>query len=424
MPTPQPTDQEAFSQTMDQSITGQQLIQQPVTQDVFSQTMAQPIPEQQAIQQPDQFNQDDIILVGSPAPNQEKTKKLIIAVFSALVVIALAAILIIALLPKDNKISLERVRSFCNNHNLTVTEADAETFGQGGAAGLECKSSNNEDDSDLKISFVQYEDSDNVSLNISSIILNGGTKLDDSDNYKKYYGGFGNNIYYMICSDASCILVMSSNDNDARQAIVDLGYPNRNWPTEEEQQSSHSDSSLTKAQRDTVRRNDMSRLDTSLVQYQTNHGNQSNNLPNVEVPSVWQAPTDGTFGPNGCGINVACQFVRDYMNTGSFENDGKENSFKDPDGIPYSLVITPNWSEGVITAGASNDTSKLDVGESMNGEQTYTIKDNGGDAFDAHTIYVIPGGRCIGSGVTASTKRHFAIMYRLESSGIYCIDDQ
>ncbi len=182
---------------------------------------------------------------------------------------------------------------------------------------------------------------------------------------------------------------------------------------------------LQRSQRDTQRRNDMSRVDTSLVQYQTNHSNLTNNLPDPGGSAkVWPAPTDNTFGTSGCSGNIACEFIRDYMNTGSSENDGKPNNFADPNGTPYSLVITPNWDGGAKTTGAKNGTSKLDVGEIVDGVQTYTIKDDGGNAFDAYTVYIVPGGRCIGSGVTSSTKRHFAILYRLEGAGTYCIDDQ
>ena len=181
---------------------------------------------------------------------------------------------------------------------------------------------------------------------------------------------------------------------------------------------------LQRSQRDTQRRNDMSRVDTSLVQYQTNHSNQTDNLPNPGDSSVaWTAPSDNTFG-DGCVGNIACEFIRDYMNTGSSENDGKANNFADPNGTPYSLVITPNWGDGIKADGANNGTSQLTIGETVNGEQTYTIKDNGGNAFDAYTIYIVPGGRCVGSGVVNSTKRHFAILYRLEGAGTYCIDDQ
>ena len=180
---------------------------------------------------------------------------------------------------------------------------------------------------------------------------------------------------------------------------------------------------LQRSQRDTQRRNDMSRVDTSLVQYQTNHSNQSSNLPDVSEASVWPAPSDNTFGSGGCGTNVACQFIRDYMNTGSSENDGKANNFEDPNGTPYSLVITPNWSDNIDASGAKNGNSKLALVSGTNDQ--YTIQDDGGKpAFDSYTIYIIPGGRCVGDAVTKSTKRHFAVLYRLEGAGNYCIDDQ
>ena len=180
---------------------------------------------------------------------------------------------------------------------------------------------------------------------------------------------------------------------------------------------------LQRSQRDTQRRNDMSRVDTSLVQYQTNHSNQSSNLPDVSAASVWQAPSDNTFGSSGCGTSVACQFIRDYMNTGSSENDGKANNFEDPNGTPYSLVITPNWSDNINASNAENGSSKLALVSGTTDQ--YTIQDkDGSNAFDSYTIYIIPGGRCVGDAVTQSTKRHFAVLYRLEGAGNYCIDDQ
>ena len=183
---------------------------------------------------------------------------------------------------------------------------------------------------------------------------------------------------------------------------------------------------LQRSQRDTQRRNDMSRVDTSLVQYQTNHSNQNPNLPTVSTAVTWVPPTGANAGKfmvgstDGCGSNKACEFIRDYMNTGSSENDGKPNNFEDPDGISYSLTITPNW--GVVDAAAvtTGTTSQL----TANSDGNYTITNNSGNAYDAHMIYIIPGGRCVGDTVTSSTKNHFAILYRLEGAGTYCIDDQ
>lgn len=174
---------------------------------------------------------------------------------------------------------------------------------------------------------------------------------------------------------------------------------------------------LQRSQRDTQRRNDMSRVDTSLVQYQTNHSNQNPNLPKA---GKWKANGDGTFGSD-CTGNTACEFIRDYMNTGSSENDGKANNFEDPEGVPYSLVITENWAE---TAPAPDSITGTKSKLKTNGEGNYTIQDEGGNSFDDHVIYIIPGGRCVGDAATSSTKRHFAILYRLEGAGNYCIDDQ
>lgn len=191
---------------------------------------------------------------------------------------------------------------------------------------------------------------------------------------------------------------------------------------------------LQRSQRDTQRRNDMSRVDTSLVQYQTNHSNLSVNLPDIKDEAFvsWTAPVDNTFdGETGCGSNQACQFIRDYMNTGSSENDGKTNSFEDPDGTPYSMVITRNWGlyapENVSYKPAQNK-GVAEAKSSLSGDTTngFTIVNagDGSNAYDAHVIYVVPGGRCTGDKVVASTKRHFAILYRLEGAGTYCIDDQ
>ncbi|MBR3228979.1 type II secretion system protein [Candidatus Saccharibacteria bacterium] len=179
---------------------------------------------------------------------------------------------------------------------------------------------------------------------------------------------------------------------------------------------------LQRSQRDTARRNDMSRVDTSLVQYQTNHSNQAVNLPSE---GSWASFDDGSFG-DGCTSNSACAFIRDYMNTGSSENDGKPNNFEDPDGTAYSLVITKNWADGVDAASGPNmrDTNQSHSKLGKNADENYTIVDDGGSSYDDHVIYIIPGGRCVGDAATPSTKRHFAILYRLEGAGTYCIDDQ
>ena len=170
---------------------------------------------------------------------------------------------------------------------------------------------------------------------------------------------------------------------------------------------------LQRSQRDTQRRNDMSRVDTSLVQYQTNNSSAANNLP--EGPSFWKGA--GDYG-DGCGTNAACNFIQRYMNSGS---DSKVNTFEDPDGVYYSLYITKNFAKdgGTSDISVNGGDQGYNIGSGQTGG-SYTVKSE----FDQHIIYIIPGGQCAGEDVVQSTKRHFAILYRLEGAGVYCIDDQ
>ena len=179
---------------------------------------------------------------------------------------------------------------------------------------------------------------------------------------------------------------------------------------------------LQRSQRDTARRNDMSRVDTSLVQWQTNHSTGSNNLPDAGNSAVtW--PGDGVNGDTlpSTGCNLACEFVRDYMNSGSAETD-KVNEFQDPNGVPYAVTITPNWAiknQLIVNQYTRNGATSTLSGDDTNG---YTI--TGNDPFSTYRVYIVPGGKCKGSNVVKSEKRHFAILYRLEGAGTYCIDDQ
>ncbi len=182
---------------------------------------------------------------------------------------------------------------------------------------------------------------------------------------------------------------------------------------------------LQRSQRDTQRRNDMSRVDTALVQYQTNHTTGSN-ITSLPGAGRWAGNT--VFPTSSCPGNTACTFVREYMNSGSGTTN--DNEFIDPDGTPYGMVITDNWSiptnqvsQKVLkrTIGGTEHQSQLTV-TSVNGINTGTITGNG--AYDAHIIYVVPGGQCNGADVIPSTAKHFAILYRLEGAGVYCMDDQ
>ena len=107
------------------------------------------------------------------------------------------------------------------------------------------------------------------------------------------------------------------------------------------------------------------------------------------------------------------------MNSGAEEGI---NTFYDPDGYPYNLVVTDNMYEKkgtisgsmTITQGSNSYTAKLE-GDAANG---YTI--GGTNPFKAHTIFIVPGGKCDGEYVKTSELRHFAVLYRLENASVYC----
>ena len=167
---------------------------------------------------------------------------------------------------------------------------------------------------------------------------------------------------------------------------------------------------LQRSQRDTARRNDMARVSTSLVQYQTNNSSAASSLP--VGPFYYEAKP--TFGAD-CQNSSACMFLQRYLNSGS---DSTNNNFKDPSGDYYNIYISANIAEGAEGSGASQAAS-AQVAYNPSSKK-YTVKTD----FDKHTIHIMPGGKCDGEDVVISGKNNYAVLYRLEGAGVYCIDDQ
>lgn len=161
---------------------------------------------------------------------------------------------------------------------------------------------------------------------------------------------------------------------------------------------------LQRSQRDTARRNDLSRVDTSLVQYQTNNQG-TNNGSNLPVAGDF-SPSQSSAFPDNCKTDSACTFVRNYMNSGTADNIDT-NTFQDPDGWYYGLKILTHTESGLTDTGGSWKLADVIKGGAMD-----------------HIIYILNGAKCNGEEVVGDSQRHFAIVYRLEGAGTYCIDDQ
>ena len=155
---------------------------------------------------------------------------------------------------------------------------------------------------------------------------------------------------------------------------------------------------LQRSQRDTQRRDDMARVDTALNQYQTNNSTRSNNLPGANNPkTAIKCELEGKGDTMDLPSGEACDFIKNYMN----KSGSNVNTFIDPDGNPYSL-----------------DIANIDV----------TIKKDGtvpGDFPNGHTVYIVKNAKCEGENVSKTDSvRDYAILYRLEGSGVSCTDSQ
>ncbi len=151
---------------------------------------------------------------------------------------------------------------------------------------------------------------------------------------------------------------------------------------------------LQRSQRDTQRRNDMSRLASAITNYQSNNNGRLPDAGEVRAPSEDSA--EGTWPCEASGVktNSACNIIRTYMNS----VNANENEFKDPGGNSYGLIIAPYSAELAMPT-------------------TYD-----------RTPIIVTGASCKNDGLGgvefSNNKRDYAIVFMLEGSGLYCSDSQ
>ncbi|MDO5481235.1 MAG: type II secretion system protein [Candidatus Saccharibacteria bacterium] len=121
---------------------------------------------------------------------------------------------------------------------------------------------------------------------------------------------------------------------------------------------------LQRSQRDTQRRDDMSRLSSQITQYQANNRGK---VP--DTAALWTS------------------FIDNYMKAGG-------DTFEDPDGTGYTIEDKGD----VPNTGAAVTVTSMD-----------------------HKIYIYHKAKCEGETVQPSTgTRQLAIRYKLEGAGTYC----
>lgn len=122
---------------------------------------------------------------------------------------------------------------------------------------------------------------------------------------------------------------------------------------------------LQRNQRDTQRRSDVGRVTSQIEQYKTNNKGA--------VPAMVAAPAARA---------LPASFISGYLN----------NEFTDPGGASYAAKAAP-------IAGGVTDTSALTTG----GDYAY-----------------VTGVKCNGETTQSGTARNYALLMKLEGSGIFC----
>ena len=419
----------AGEQTSDQPVAGGEApnpaptVSQPVSEVVAGPTASASIPTSAPTSSPVPITPT---VAGAPAatdsvmaaPEKKKSKTLVI-VLSILAVVAIGVVVAVALLMgnKGGNLSIGDVEKYCESNGFTV-DTDHEEEDGNIVDAVQCTVGS--EGGDNKISMIQYAVANKPILEIdgfdagSYVSYLGGSLLVDESDYKKIYMSIFGQSAYVVIRGNTYMMIAGSNE-EMKKVLIDFGYPDDkwsdgstttgNWGSDDDEDEP---SSLKTMQRDTQRRNDLSRVDTSLVQYQTNNSGKL-----MTGPSYWEGSATFNCDTN----NVACQFVQDYLNS----SNSNKNEFEDPDGTPYSVFITENWVDnGSITTSFGSNLSKLVESD----DEGYTI--GGSSPLDAHVIYIVPGGSCsyYTDVVKASSNRNFAVLYQLEDDEeAYCIDD-
>ena len=400
--------------------------------------MAGQIPNQMPMQSPYNTNQKD-----------PKKGLIIGAIIGAVVIIAVIAIVAIVTsgqppeptpepepepTPKpevvdDDVPTVTKVNSFCNTNDLylhTLTDK------KGDYDGTSCMFYSEDDATIEKIVkgpegdfasldyflFKEKFDEVNPFKDMDGDYSSLGVTLNDTTDYKVFY--YVDNQYeyelfvYSVLYKNSYLSISAKTATAIEKALKKLGYPEwkHDVPTAEDykaiMEKEAKEKTATPAKRDVVRKQDFDRVMTALMQYKTNHSDDENKYP---AASVWVA-TEDFKGKNDCDTNPACMLIRDSLNDSTDEE--KKNTFIDPSGKYYNLLITENWAiAGDIENTTFNDKSKLSYSN-----KTYTISDS--EAFDEHVIYIIPGGICGEDTVKIGTKDNVALLYRLEEKKTYC----
>lgn len=156
---------------------------------------------------------------------------------------------------------------------------------------------------------------------------------------------------------------------------------------------------LGRSQRDTQRRDDLSRATSALQTYQSN--NSGSNPTGKGVVTVAKGSSDETNLPTNEYDSWKGFYVR-YL----LVKDGTSDKFEDPDGTRYGL--------NVVSCG-----DNLKNGDTcVKGQKTESWTEQ---TKNGHRINVVTNASCNGEkAVYSSGERKVAFLYKLEGGGVLC----
>ena len=176
---------------------------------------------------------------------------------------------------------------------------------------------------------------------------------------------------------------------------------------------------LQRSQRDTQRKNDMSRLVTQIINYQSNNRGALPEAPgsgNNLVVTTKYATGSGT--KNGIGFGTSNdtwkKFYTNYLLAGS-------DTFEDPNGAPYQLYITGCVDKNGTTGSPCKASAQRENAEFEEGYKEGTI---GSSTTQNYTVSIVFNAACSGEEATYVTgSRKVAVLYKNEGGGTICVNN-
>ena len=212
----------------------------------------QPVPQPGSVQQPQApQNQSEMPNLETGPKRREKngkTLKIVIISIVAAVLVAIIAIAVVFLVSNSGvNVSMDSVRNYCEKNKMEINTAVTDEEPK--IEYLDCVDLGVIDESSFSLDSLSESDYMSIMFGVAGkpfmeyqdfvqardLLVSSGVVLEESDNLTKIYStlteGFAT---YLIFSGNTYMQLTAASDDAARKALVEMGYPDRNWPNEQD----------------------------------------------------------------------------------------------------------------------------------------------------------------------------------------------